>query len=75
MKRILIALLAVLMMAPAWADEGMWLPVLIGQRIKDMRAKGFKLKAEDVYSVNKACLKDAVVLFGSGCTGELVSGG
>ncbi len=74
MKRILIALLAVLMMAPAWADEGMWLPVLIGQRIKDMRAKGFKLKAEDVYSVNKACLKDAVVLFGSGCTGELVSG-
>ncbi|MBQ1882281.1 MAG: S46 family peptidase [Bacteroidales bacterium] len=74
MKRILIALLAVLMLTPAWADEGMWLPVLIGQRIKDMRAKGFKLKAEDVYSVNKACLKDAVVLFGSGCTGELVSG-
>ena len=74
MKRILIALLAVLMMAPAWADEGMWLPVLIGQRIKDMRAKGFKLKAEDVYSVNKACLQEAVVLFGSGCTGELVSG-
>ena len=69
MKRILIALLAVLMMAPAWADEGMWLPVLIGQRIKDMRTKGFKLKAEDVYSVNKACLKDAVVLIGSGCTG------
>ena len=74
MKRILIAILAVLMLTPAWADEGMWLPVLIGQRIKDMRAKGFKLKAEDVYSVNKACLKDAVVLFGSGCTGELVSG-
>ncbi len=74
MKRILITLLAVLMLTPAWADEGMWLPVLIGQRIKDMRAKGFKLKAEDVYSVNKACLKDAVVLFGSGCTGELVSG-
>ena len=74
MKRILIALLAVLLAIPAQADEGMWLPVLINQRIKDMRAKGFKLKAEDVYSVNKACLKDAVVLFGSGCTGELVSG-
>ena len=73
MKKILIALLAVLMLTPSWADEGMWLPVLIGQRIKDMQAKGFKLKAEDVYSVNKACLKDAVVLFGSGCTGELVS--
>ena len=74
MKKILIALLAVLLAVPAQADEGMWLPVLINQRIKDMRAKGCKLKAEDVYSVNKACLKDAVVLFGSGCTGELVSG-
>lgn len=67
-------MLAVLLAVPAQADEGMWLPVLINQRIKDMRAKGFRLKAEDVYSVNKACLKDAVVLFGSGCTGELVSG-
>ncbi len=73
MKRILIAIFVLLTVIPAKADEGMWLPVLINQRIKDMRAKGFKLKAEDVYSVNKACLKDAVVLFGSGCTGELVS--
>ena len=56
------------------ADEGMWLPALISQRIGDMQAKGFKLSAEDVYSVNQASLKDAVVLFGSGCTGELVSG-
>ena len=38
-----------------------------------MQAKGFKLSAEDVYSINQASLKDAVVLFGSGCTGELVS--
>ena len=77
MKKILtvaLGMLAVLLAVPAQADEGMWLPVLINQRIKDMRAKGFRLKAEDVYSVNKACLKDAVVLFGSGCTGELVSG-
>ncbi len=57
----------------AMADEGMWLPALISQRIADMQAKGFKLSAEDVYSVNQASLKDAVVLFGSGCTGELVS--
>ncbi|MDO5443482.1 MAG: S46 family peptidase, partial [Bacteroidia bacterium] len=55
------------------ADEGMWLPSLISQRISDMQAKGFKLSAEDVYSINQASLKDAVVLFGSGCTGELVS--
>ncbi len=55
------------------ADEGMWLPALISQRIGDMQAKGLKLSAEDIYSINKASLKDAVVLFGSGCTGELVS--
>ena len=55
------------------ADEGMWLPVLISQRIDDMHAHGFRLTAEDVYSINQASLKDAVVLFGSGCTGELVS--
>ncbi|MBQ1886546.1 MAG: S46 family peptidase, partial [Bacteroidales bacterium] len=73
MKKIFIALIALMLVSPLKADEGMWLPVLIKERIKDMRAKGFKLKAEDVYSVNKACLKDAVVLFGSGCTGELVS--
>ena len=51
----------------------MWLPSLIGSRIKDMRRKGFRLTAEDIYSVNKASMKDAVVLFGGGCTGEFVS--
>lgn len=57
----------------AFADEGMWLPSLISSRIGDMRSKGFRLTAEDVYSVNKASMKDAVVLFGRGCTGEIVS--
>ena len=38
-----------------------------------MQEKGFKLNADDIYSVNKACMKDAVVIFGSGCTGELIS--
>lgn len=57
----------------AKADEGMWLPSLISQRIGDMQEKGFKLSAEDIYSVNQASLKDAVVLFGRGCTGELIS--
>ena len=55
------------------ADEGMWLPSLISQRIEDMQAKGFRLSAEDIYSINQASLKDAVVLFGGGCTGELIS--
>lgn len=74
MKKLLISILAfAAFLAPARADEGMWLPALISQRIGDMQAKGFKLTAEDIYSVNQASLKDAVVLFGSGCTGELVS--
>ena len=55
------------------ADEGMWLPSLISQRIGDMQSKGFRLSAEDIYSINQASLKDAVVLFGGGCTGELIS--
>ena len=57
----------------AVADEGMWLPSLISERIEDMQAKGFELSAEDIYSINQASLKDAVVLFGRGCTGELIS--
>lgn len=57
----------------ALADNGMWLPMLINQRIEDMQAKGFKLSAEDIYSINQASLKDAVLLFGGGCTGEIVS--
>jgi len=74
MKR-LTAIVAVLLAAllPGRADEGMWLPALISQRIADMQAKGLQLTAEDLYSVNQASLKDAIVLFGGGCTGELVS--
>ncbi len=73
MKKTVIAFFALLAMIQARADEGMWLPALISQRITDMQAKGFRLGAEDIYSVNQASLKDAVVLFGGGCTGELVS--
>ena len=72
-KSILLAALLAVVMQPLKADEGMWLPALISQRIADMQAKGLKLSAEDIYSVNQASLKDAVVLFGGGCTGELVS--
>ena len=74
MKRtlLLIALLCATTLT-AVADKGMWLPSLISSRIKDMKSKGFKLSAEDIYSVNQASLKDAVVLFDGGCTGEIVS--
>ena len=74
MKRKFLLLLVLLAaIQPLKADEGMWLPALISQRIADMQAKGFKLTAEDVYSINQASLKDAIVLFGGGCTGEIVS--
>ena len=74
MKKLLTTVVAIAASLSAlMADEGMWLPCLIGERIDDMRAKGFELTAEDIYSVNQAALKDAIVLFGRGCTGELVS--
>ncbi len=74
MKRILLTLLALFAaVMPSLADEGMWLPSLIAERIDDMRAKGFRLTAEDIYSINRASMKDAVVSFNGGCTGELVS--
>ena len=73
MKKVTIVVLALMLALGAKADEGMWLPSLISQRIADMQEKGFRLSAEDIYSVNQASLKDAVVLFGRGCTGELIS--
>ncbi len=74
MKKLLLLLLLAIMVAPTvHADEGMWLPSVISkERLKDMRKKGFKLKAKDIYDINKASLKDAVVLL-SGCTGEVIS--
>ncbi|MGE0092608.1 MAG: S46 family peptidase [Bacteroidales bacterium] len=74
MKKLLLSfLLVALSLQYAKADEGMWLPVLIKERIADMQSKGFKLSAEDLYSINQASLKDAIVHFGGGCTGELIS--
>ena len=77
MKRTLKTILAMVVALgsglAANADEGMWLPSLISQRIADMQEKGFRLDADDIYSINQASLKDAVVLFGRGCTGELIS--
>ena len=72
-RTIALGAMAFLSIFTAKADEGMWLPSLIGNRIADMQSKGFRLSAEDIYSINQASLKDAVVLFGRGCTGELIS--
>lgn len=73
-KKLLALCIATAGVLTAAADEGMWLlPYLQKMNIKDMKSKGFKLKAEDVYSINKGSLKDAIVIFGGGCTGEVVS--
>ena len=56
------------------ADEGMWLPQLLQQmNAAEMRLKGLQIPIEEIYSANKNSLKDAVVLFGGGCTGEIIS--
>ncbi|MCM1532496.1 MAG: S46 family peptidase [Bacteroides sp.] len=59
--------------AGARADEGMWLPLLLQQNQDDMRRLGLQITAEDIYSINRSSLKDAIVQFGGGCTGEVVS--
>ncbi len=73
MKKVFITLLVALLSFPSIADEGMWIPMLLKRNEADMQQKGMKISAEDIYSINQACLKDAIVLFGGGCTGEFVS--
>ncbi|MFN8134073.1 MAG: S46 family peptidase [Bacteroidales bacterium] len=59
----------------ARADEGMWLPMLINKyNINTMQKMGLKLTADQIYSVNQACLKDAIVSLDHGsCTGSIIS--
>lgn len=67
-------LLSFLLVLKSFADEGMWLPMLLGQQVyNDMVKKGLKLTKDQLYSINKASLKDAIIIFGGGCTGEIVS--
>ena len=74
MKKLFISLAMIAYIFTARADEGMWLPMLLGQQVyNDMVKKGLKLTKEQLYSINKASLKDAILIFGGGCTGEIVS--
>jgi hypothetical protein len=74
MKKIFISILLSVSLLKATADEGMWLPMLLGEQVyNDMVKKGLKLTKEQLYSINKSSLKDAIILFNGGCTGELVS--
>ena len=74
MKRLLTLVALLSISFSAIADEGMWLlPYIKKMNEKDMKEHGCKLKAEDIYSAKKSSLKDAIVIFGNGCTGEIVS--
>lgn len=75
MKRLLlIILLFALFIRPLVAGEGMWIPMLLQQiNEKEMKEMGMRISAEDIFSINQSSLKDAIVLFGRGCTGEIVS--
>jgi hypothetical protein len=75
-RNLLKVLLSLLILLPQGlrADEGMWMPQLLRQlNAAEMRIKGLQIPVEEIYSVNKNSLKDAVVLFGGGCTGEIIS--
>lgn len=76
MKRLLfiVTVLLILPFRMLLAGEGMWIPALLKQlNEKEMQQMGMRISADDIYSINKSSLKDAIVLFGRGCTGEIVS--
>ena len=74
MKKLFLAIVLSISLLKASADEGMWLPMLLGEQVyADMVKKGLKLTKEQLYSINKSSLKDAILIFGGGCTGEIVS--
>jgi len=75
MKQLKISLIALFLLAGtiARADEGMWLPFLLGRNYEDMKKHGLNLTPEQIYDINNASLKDAIVSFGGFCTGEIIS--
>tara|TARA_R110001592_G_scaffold17518_2_gene73768 strand:- start:61926 stop:64145 length:2220 start_codon:yes stop_codon:yes gene_type:complete len=74
MKKVYLFLLSLSISFSALAREGMWLPQLLAQlNYSEMQRMGLQISAEDIYSVNQSSLKDAIVHFNGGCTGELIS--
>ena len=73
--RFYLVALAALFVFSVRADEGMWLLQLMQQQhsIDMMKKQGLKLEAQDLYNPNGVSLKDAVGIFGGGCTGEIIS--
>ena len=74
MKKVLLTITLIISALCVKADEGMWLPYnLSGQSLYEMQQMGCMLTAEQIFSLNQPSLKDAIVQFGGGCTGELIS--
>lgn len=74
MKNIKYILVLILFVAQtSFAQEGMWMPNLLAQNEADMQEMGMKISAEDIYSYNHESIKDAIAIFGRGCTSEVVS--
>lgn len=72
-KSLFLTLLFAAIFSFAKADGGMWIPLYLSQNEAEMQQLGFHLTADDIYSINHNSMKDAIVLFGSGCTAELIS--
>lgn len=73
MKKLFLFLFSAAILLPVQADEGMWIPMLLGKNEAAMQKAGMRITAKDIYDINHACLKDAVILYNQGCTGEYVS--
>ena len=73
MKKIFAILVLATLSLPSFADEGMWIPMLLQRNEAAMQKAGMHISAKDIYDINHASLKDAILLFGGGCTGEFVS--
>ncbi|MDR2972348.1 MAG: S46 family peptidase [Bacteroidales bacterium] len=74
MKKIILSIIIYLSLLSTKADEGMWLLSLLENNYSTMQKMGLTLSVEEIYSINNASMKDAVVIFGGGCTGEIISG-
>jgi len=73
MKKLQLLIVFLISSMMAFAGEGMWIPMLLQYNEKEMQEMGMRISADDIYSINHSSLKDAIVLFGGGCTGEIVS--
>ncbi len=74
MKKLFLSIVLIISVICAKADEGMWLPYSLSDKsLAEMQQLGCKLTAEQIFSLNQPSLKDAIVQFGGGCTGELIS--